>query len=378
MRTAGRALRVICTLALVGGGLVAVTTASGGTVSAGKPVIGKPVATPAQPQAGKPFSVSFKVTRGGGPLTAGVMTLATSIDGQAVAHTGSFKGGIARGKLVVPGDAAGKLLKLTLTIRAGGASASRTAGFHVRGAPPPTVSIGDASVAEGNSGTTALSFQVTLSSAASQAVSVHYATSDGTATAPSDYAATSGTVTFAPGAKSQTISVSVVGDVNIEQDETFTVTLSSPSNAFLGHATATGTITNDDTAPLYTAGSYQGATQEGNFVFLTVRSDGSVTGFRANDISENCNPNSIYLSGSVTWGTSSFPIQGQTFLAQGQWSGSDVVGDAEYTAESWTVKGTFTNATSISGSITLSDELNYKGSHYSCTSTVTYTATLQS
>src|SRR5262249_19455804 len=204
------------------------------------------------------------------------------------------------------------------------------------------------------------------------------ATADGSATAPSDYVAASGTLTFAPGTLTKYISVNVVGDTAVEQDESFTVTLSGPSNAALGTSKATGTITNDDVMPLYTAGSYQGATQEGNFVFLTVRSDGTVTGFRANDISENCTPNSIYLSGSVSWGTSTFPIRGDgTFLAKGQWSGSDVVGDAEYTAESWTVKGTFTDARSISGSITLSDDLNYKGSHYSCTSTVTYTATLQ-
>ena len=378
MRIAGRSLTSVCTLVLVGGAFVAVTAASGGTVSAGKPVIGKPVATPAQPQAGKPFSVSFKVTRGGAPLTAGAMTLASSINGQAIAHSGSFKGGIARGKLVVPASAAGKVLKVTLTIRAGGGSATRTASFHVRGAATPAVSVGDASVAEGNSGTTTLSFPVTLSSGASQAVSVHYATSDGTATAPSDYASTTGTLTFASGAKSQTISVSVVGDLNIEHDETFTLTLSSPSNAVLGKATATGTIKNDDTAAPITAGSYKGATQEGNFVFLTVRGDRTVSGFSANNLSLNCDPGGE-LSGSVSWGTLTFPVGSDgTFLAQDTWSGSDVQGDVEYTNQSWKVAGTFSNPTTISGTINFHLELNYQGTHFSCSTAVTWSATLQS
>jgi len=379
VRTAGRALAFAFSLVVVAGTLVAVTTAAGGTVSAAKPLIGKPVGAPVQPQAGKLFSVSFKVTRGGAPLTAGAMTLIPTIDGKTIAHTGLFKGGVARGKLVVPSNAGGKVLKVKVTIRVGGSSATKTASFHVRGAALPTVSIADASTIEGNSGTSTLAFPVTLSSAGDQTVSIHYATSDGSAASPSDYAAASGTLTFAPGALTKYVSVSVVGDTNIEQDESFTMTLSSPTNAKLGKATAAGTITNDDTAPVYTVGSYKGATQEGNFVFLTVQSDGSVSGFRANNISENCTPNSIYLSGSVSWGTSTFPIESDgTFIAQGQWSGSDVVGDAEYTAESWKVTGTFSNATSISGSITLGDDLNYKGSHFSCTSTVTYTAALGS
>ncbi len=378
MRTAGRALTLAISAVFVSATFVAVTTAAGGTVSAGKPVIGKPVATPAQPQAGKPFSVSFRVTRGGGPLTAGTMMLAPTIDGQAIAHTGSFKGGVARGKLVVPANAGGKLLKVKLTIKATGGSATKTASFHVRAATPPTLSIGDASAAEGNSGTTPLTFPVTLSAAASQAVTVHYTTSDGSATAPSDYAAASGTLTFAAGEKTKTIAVSVVGDLVMEPDESFTVTLSSPVNGVIDKATATGTISNDDTAAPVNAGTWQGATQEGNFVFLTVHSDRTVTGFRANNLSENCDPNSIYISGSVSWGTLSFPLANDgSFTAQGSWTGSDVQGDVEWTSETWTVTGHFTSATAVSGTIAMTDELNYKGSHCRCSTSVTWTATFQ-
>src|SRR5439155_19689821 len=100
-----------------------------------------------------------------------------------------------------------------------------------RAATPPSLLIGDASAAEGNSGTTSLSFRVTLTHAATKVVSVNYATSDNTATAPSDYVATSGTLTFNPGETSKTIAVPVVGDTVLEPDETFTVTLSGPVNA---------------------------------------------------------------------------------------------------------------------------------------------------
>src|SRR5262249_50330382 len=63
-------------------------------------------------------------------------------------------------------------------------------------APLPWVSIGDATVAEGNSGTTSAVFTVSLSAASTQSVTVQFATANGTATAGSDYVAASGTVTF--------------------------------------------------------------------------------------------------------------------------------------------------------------------------------------
>ncbi len=115
--------------------------------------------------------------------------------------------------------------------------------------PVPALSIADASAVEGNSGTTNAAFAVTLSSPSSQPVTVSYATANGSAVAPSDYTAATGTLTFAPGVTSQTINVSVAGDTVIEPDETFTVTLSAPTNAALGRATATGTIANDDSGP---------------------------------------------------------------------------------------------------------------------------------
>ena len=68
-----------------------------------------------------------------------------------------------------------------------------------------------------------MQFLVTLSAASTQSVSVQYATADGTATAGSDYTSASGTLTFAPGELTKTISVAVTGDTTLESDETLVV-----------------------------------------------------------------------------------------------------------------------------------------------------------
>lgn len=76
-------------------------------------------------------------------------------------------------------------------------------------------------------------------------VTVDFATSDGTATAPADYTATSGTLTFGPGVEVQTIVVPIVPDTLRERNETFTVNLSDATGgATIGTAAATVTITN--------------------------------------------------------------------------------------------------------------------------------------
>jgi CSLREA domain-containing protein len=111
---------------------------------------------------------------------------------------------------------------------------------------PPAVSISDQTVTEGNSGTTSMTFTVSLSAASGRQVSIAYATADGSATAPSDYGAASGTLSFEPGQTSKTFVVGVVGDTAVEPDETLGVTLSAPSNVTIGDGSATGTIVNDD------------------------------------------------------------------------------------------------------------------------------------
>ena len=83
-------------------------------------------------------------------------------------------------------------------------------------------------VTEGNSGTVNAAFTVSLSAASGQTVTVNYATANGTAVAPGDYTAASGTLTFTPGVTTQTLTVPVNGDTLNEPNETFFVNLSGP------------------------------------------------------------------------------------------------------------------------------------------------------
>ncbi|MHC4105084.1 MAG: PKD domain-containing protein, partial [Planctomycetota bacterium] len=109
------------------------------------------------------------------------------------------------------------------------------------------ISIDDLTVIEGNTGTVTANFTVRLSPASAQTVTVDYATSDGTATAPDDYSAvTQTTLSFAPGTTTETISISINGDVLIEPDETFFVDLSNPVNATLAENQGQATIIDDE------------------------------------------------------------------------------------------------------------------------------------
>ncbi len=110
---------------------------------------------------------------------------------------------------------------------------------------PPGLVVSDVTLAEGNSGFTDFVFSVTQP-ASLLTVSVEYSTSDGSATAPDDYIAQSGMLTFAPGEISKQITIQVVGDDVVEPNETFSVILSNSVNADITTAVGTGTIVNDD------------------------------------------------------------------------------------------------------------------------------------
>jgi hypothetical protein len=268
--------RLPLTLGLVGlAAAIAAGPVSGGlsrSAAVVKPVIGRPITVPARPLPGKPLVVSSKVTRSdtGARLTTGKMICEPSIGGKVIRHAESFKGGIARVSFIVPMSAEGKVLNVKLTIRSGGQSATKVLALPVKQLPKPSASIGDASAAEANS-VTSLSFAVTLSAATPKPVSIRYATADGTAAAGSDYTAASGTLTFEPGEKAKTITVNILGDQAVEQNETFTVALSDPVNATIADGSATATITNDDVAPR--SGHYTGTTSQGKSIAFDVAPD---------------------------------------------------------------------------------------------------------
>ncbi len=118
----------------------------------------------------------------------------------------------------------------------------------------PTLAIDNISVPEGNSGTVNATFTVSLNTPSGRAASVDYATADGSATAPADYAATGGSLSFAAGETTKTVTVVVNGDVLDEISEHFAVNLSNPSNATFGDALGDAAITDDDPLPALSIG----------------------------------------------------------------------------------------------------------------------------
>ena len=118
--------------------------------------------------------------------------------------------------------------------------------FLVETATTPTVTVADASVTEGDSGTVEMRFTVSLSRAPIETVTMRYATADGSALASTDYEARSGKVFFQPGVSVSGVTVRVRGDVVPENDERFTVTLSDLVNVAPGRTQATGSILDDE------------------------------------------------------------------------------------------------------------------------------------
>jgi len=115
----------------------------------------------------------------------------------------------------------------------------------IKSVPPPSLTIADTTISEGNTGTVNAVVTVTLVPVAAQVVTVQYATADGTAQAGTDYVAGSGTLTFNPGETTKTITVVINGDTVNEPDETILVNLSNATNATLGDSQGQITIKND-------------------------------------------------------------------------------------------------------------------------------------
>jgi hypothetical protein len=115
----------------------------------------------------------------------------------------------------------------------------------------PVIASSDVSLNEGNSGTTPFNFGITASSNHSEVLHVGFGTANGTATAPSDYTATSGTLTFQRTDNALGVGVPVIGDTAVEPNETFTLGLAAaqtPAPYAIGKG-GTGTIVNDDVLP---------------------------------------------------------------------------------------------------------------------------------
>lgn len=128
--------------------------------------------------------------------------------------------------------------------------------------PLPEISVHNSSALEGDDGSGEMVFTVQLNEATDQVVTVDYATLDGSAASSTDYSAVGGTLIFNPGETIKRVSVSLVGDLAEETDESFALNLSNATNASISVAQASGTIVNDDTPPTISINNV--GTVEGN------------------------------------------------------------------------------------------------------------------
>lgn len=195
-------------------------------------------------QAGPVASEEIKFTVTGANPTTGTTT--TNASGEATfTYTGTAPG---NDTITACFDADGNG-----TCESGEPSATASKTYVGAGPPPPpgpTISINDVSVTEGRPGTTVSAvFKVSLSSASTSPVTVDFTTADGSASAPSDYLAKSGTATFAPGDTEEDVSVTVNGDAVPEPDEDFFVNLSGATSATIADPQGVGTIKTDVTCP---------------------------------------------------------------------------------------------------------------------------------
>jgi hypothetical protein len=174
--------------------------------------------------------------------------------------------------------------------------------------PPPVLSVGTVDIVEGDAGQSAAQVTFALSRAAEGPVTAAYSTSDGTASADSDYMAQSGQVSFPAGATSAVALFPVNGDTLDEPDETFAVTASAPDGATLGDATGDVTIINDDVPPPPALSVANATVTEGNYatkdVTVTVTLDRAPTSavtvqYATSNGTARASTDYVWCSGSV-------------------------------------------------------------------------------
>ncbi len=141
-------------------------------------------------------------------------------------------------------------------------------------APLPELRVADARAAEPGTAGGTEAFVVTLSTAAADTVTVAYTTQDGTALAGTDYVATSGTLSFAPGETSKTVNVALLANDALTQSAHFGLALSTPSGATLADAAADGAILVVPPGALRLAETVQSEWQDGFVAQFDIANDG--------------------------------------------------------------------------------------------------------
>jgi hypothetical protein len=210
-----------------------------------------------------PTNLGYTFTRAGSTINALTVNYGIAGTANATDYTGAtpgtgktitFAAGSATATLTIDPTAdttieSNETVALTLATGTGytvGTTTAVTGTITNDDLPSINLSPNGQTVVEGLTSPQNLSYTVSLSGSSTQTITVQYSTANGTALAGSDYTATTGTLTFTPGVTSQTISIPILNDSVNEANETFTLKLTSPTNAILG-GTATVTTTITDT-----------------------------------------------------------------------------------------------------------------------------------
>ena len=189
--------------------------------------------------------VSFSFATANGTATAGSDYVATS-GGPVTFAVGEVEKPIV---VLVNGDTVDETQETFFldisNVQNATVSSSRGNGF-INDDDGPTISINDVSITEGNSGTKAATFTLTLSGSSVESIAIRAVTSPGTATASTDYTSVNTVVIFNPGTVTRTLDVTIAGDTNAESNETFSVNLSDPFGTTIADGAGAGTILDDD------------------------------------------------------------------------------------------------------------------------------------
>ena len=267
--TADTGTGTLTNTATVSGGTPVDTTAANDTAVETTTVTALPTlsvddVTAAEGTGATPTAFTFTVTRSGTTTAASSATYTVTGTGTNPANAADFGGAFPTGTvnfaagetsqtitIDVTADAtveSDETFNVTLSAPTGATLDDDTGLGTITNDDLPALSIDDATMAEGDAGTTTFTFTVSLSEPApAGGVTFDIATADGTATAGTDYVANSQTgVTIAGGNSSTTFAVTVNGDTDIEPDETFTVNVTSVTGATVADGQGTGTITTDD------------------------------------------------------------------------------------------------------------------------------------
>ena len=270
-------------------------------------------------------AVTFTITRNGDSSGTSSVQYATA-DGSAVAGddytaasgTITFEAGEVSKEVTVDiiddnvdDDGEDFALSLSDAIDATITTASATASITDND-DAPIINIGNASISE-DVGT--IDFVVSMTTASTGSITVDYSAAGGTATAGSDFVATSGTLTFAPGETSKVVSLTVVNDSELELAESLTVTLANPTGgATIGTASGAGNIIDDDVEPTLTVADVSVDESAGTMTF-TVERVGNLS-----------------LESTVKYTTAGASAVEDPFCPTPMTAGSDATSDVDFTA----------------------------------------------